>query len=91
MKTVLELDRDGSRTVFHRTATAAWTHAPGERYQYRTRTRDEAGRNHWAWIEMRCDRQVSNTPDGQFCQSERCSASEPPTDDAEARTKAGAL
>jgi hypothetical protein len=90
MKTALELNRDGSRTVFHRTATAAWTHAPGERYQYRTRTRDEAGRNHWAWIEMRCDCQVSNTADGQFYQSERYSAPVPPTDDTGARTKAGA-
>jgi hypothetical protein len=34
VKTVGEIDRDGNIIViFHPTATAAWTHLPGERYR----------------------------------------------------------
>ena len=52
MQTKVELAKGGTRIIFHRTATAAWTHKPGEKYRYRTRTRDKDGRNVWAWREM---------------------------------------
>jgi hypothetical protein len=54
VKTVGEIDRTGKVVrIFHRTATAAWTHAPGERYRYRTQ---DGG-----WVEMRCDCPVSGS------------------------------
>ena len=55
MKTVGEIDSTGKIIrIFHRTATSAWTHAPGERYRYRTQAGD--------WVEMRCDCRVSESP-----------------------------
>lgn len=33
MKTVVELGRDGSRTVFHRSGSEAWTHPEGDPYR----------------------------------------------------------
>ncbi len=33
MKTVVELSRDGTRTVFHRSGSEAWTHPEGDPYR----------------------------------------------------------
>jgi hypothetical protein len=49
MKTVIELDNDGSRTVFHRTDTGAWTHPDG--HPVRMETTRESPR---VPVEMPC-------------------------------------
>ena len=49
MKTVAEIDCDGQVVrIFHRTPTAAWTHAPGETYRY------AGGRHGMGEVTMRC-------------------------------------
>jgi hypothetical protein len=49
MKIAAEIDSKGQPLrIFHRTPTAAWTHAPGERYRYR------GGRHGAGWVEMAC-------------------------------------
>jgi hypothetical protein len=54
MRTAIEVDANGDAIrVFHRTATAAWTHVPGGRYRYRTRSRKD-GMNGLGWVEVRC-------------------------------------
>ena len=77
MKTVAEIDSQGDPVrIFHRTGTAAWTHAPRERYHYRARTRDENGRNVMAWRDMRCDCGVSKSANGRTSVERRCSRPE---------------
>lgn len=49
MRTVIELGHDGSRTVFHRTDTGAWTHLDGHPVRMET-TRESPG----IPIEMPC-------------------------------------
>jgi hypothetical protein len=62
VKTVGEIDSTGRIVrIFHRTATASWTHAPGELYRYRTRTKDQDGRNVMGWVEMRCECPVNES------------------------------
>ena len=73
MQTKVELAKGGTRIIFHRTATAAWTHKPGEKYRYRTRTRDKDGRNVWAWREMRCECEVSEIQEDRAVISARSS------------------
>jgi hypothetical protein len=77
MKTVADIDGQGHPArIFHRTATAAWTHAPGERCRYRARTKDQNGSNVLAWIEMRCDCQVSKSANGSTDDQRRSSRPE---------------
>ena len=62
MRTAAEIDAAGRiARLFHRTPTASWTHPPGERYRYRTRTRED-GRNVLAWRELRCDCPERHSP-----------------------------
>lgn len=50
MKTVAEIDATGEVVrIFHRTQTASWTHAPGEKYRY---WGGRHGSEHW--VEMGC-------------------------------------
>lgn len=65
MRTAGEIDsKDRIVRIFHRTSTASRTHAPGERYRYRTRTKDENGRNVMGWVEVRCGCEVSESANG---------------------------
>jgi hypothetical protein len=71
VKTVGEIDGTGQIIhIFHRSDTAAWTHAPGERYRYWTDKGPQAGRgkDRYGWVEMRCDcRQIPDArQDGEL-------------------------
>jgi hypothetical protein len=87
MRTAIELGRGGgAHSVFHRTATAAWTHAPGERYRYR-------GGRHGAerWIEMPCPC-AESTPHIALARRDANEGGERPersTAEPDPRTKAG--
>ncbi len=59
MRTVIELGNDGSRTVFHRTDTGAWTHADG--YPVRMETTRESPR---IPLEMPCPACAASTKEG---------------------------
>lgn len=57
MKTVGEIDSTGRIVrIFHRTATASWTHLPGETYTYR------GGRHGKGQVTMECPCRVSSPP-----------------------------
>ena len=57
MKTVGEIDGTGQIIrIFHRTATASWTHLPGERYMYR------GGRHGKGQVTMECPCPASSPP-----------------------------
>jgi hypothetical protein len=75
MKIVAEMDPAGKVVrIFHRNANSAWTHAPGDRYRYRTRTRGEDGRNVLAWRELRCDCPVRESAGDAYRSARRSSA-----------------
>jgi hypothetical protein len=82
MKTAAEIDsKERVVRVFHRTRTAAWTHAPGERYRYWTDKGPQAGRgkDRFGWVEMRCDcpQIPDNRWDGESDDSARRRTPEP--------------
>jgi hypothetical protein len=93
MKTAGEIDAASKVVrIFHRTPTASWTHAPGERYRYWTDKGPRAGRgkDRYGWVEMRCDcpQIPDQSLDGETDVPPRSRTPEPPADDAEARRKA---
>ena len=55
-KTVIELGKDGTKTVFHRRGDMAWTHKLGERYSY---VGQYTGEQKGQMVTVPCDCQVA--------------------------------
>jgi hypothetical protein len=76
MKTVGEIDAEGRLLrIFHRTDTAAWTHAPGERYSFRSSDRHLSRGTAGRMVEMACDCPYSH---GVAARSDAVAVVEPP-------------